>query len=123
MFACMSPWVKNNARTLKMKALRFIKLPDKIGCFDFRSVRINPDRLTKDENNTIRKGVDVQPKFCPNEGTHRSKLKKISINTAPETSKFCSGFLTDSWFLEAKTHAVRIPAQMATHTHSIVRQP
>ena len=94
-FACISPWVRNSARTLKMKVLRFIKRPDKMGCVVFRSVRINPVRLAKDAVSTIRKGVDVQPKFCPKEGTHRSKLKKIRIKTAPETSKFCSGFLTD----------------------------
>ena len=37
---------------------------------------------------TSRNGVDVQPKFCPKEGMHNNKLKKIRIKTAPDISKF-----------------------------------
>ena len=42
MLACISPWVRNRAITLRTKALRLIKLPERIGCLLFRSVRISP---------------------------------------------------------------------------------
>ena len=121
--ACINPCVRNRARTLKMKVLRFIKLPDKMGCVVFRSVRINPVRLAKDAISTIRNGVDVQPKFCPKDGMHRSKLKKSRIKMAPETSKFSSGLLTDTWFLEVTAQALKMLTQMVTHTHSMARHP
>ena len=96
MFACINPWVRNSASILRIKALRFTKLPDKIGWVLFRSARTSPTRLMHAKNSTIRNGVDVQPKFCPKEGTHSKRLKKIKIRTAPDTSKFFSGFFTES---------------------------
>ena len=96
MLACINPWVKNNASTLRMKTLRPIKLPDKIGCVAVPSVRINPAKLTRAAADTKRNGTDVQPKFCPKEGMHNSRLKKSRIKTAPDTSKFCSGVFVES---------------------------
>ena len=95
-FACISPCVRNNARTLRIKALRFMKLPDKIGRMLFRSARTSKTRLTIARTSTTRNGVDVQPKFCPKEGTQSKRLKKIRIKTAPDTSKFCSDFLVEA---------------------------
>ena len=93
MFACMSPWVKNRANTLKINALRLIKLPVRMGWELFLSARARPTRLTIARISTMRNGVDVHPKFCPKDGTHSSKLKKTKIKIAPDTSKFCKGFL------------------------------
>jgi hypothetical protein len=70
MLACRNPWVKNRASTLRIKALRPIKLPDKMGWADFRSVRTSPPRLTIARISTIINGMDVHPKFCPKEGIH-----------------------------------------------------
>ena len=95
MLACISPWVRNRARTLNIKALRLMKLPDRMGWWDFRSAKVSPARLTAAAINTIVKGRDVQPKFCPKEGMHSSRLKKIRIRTAPDISKFCGGFFVD----------------------------
>ena len=121
--ACINPWVRNSAITLKMKVLRFIKLLDKMGWVAFRSVRINPVKQAKDAISMIRNGVDIHPKFCPNEGTHNNKLKKIRIKTAPDKSKFCNIFLVDVWFREVRVHAIKMPLQKATHTHSMARHP
>ena len=117
MFACMSPWVKNRASTLKINALRLIKLPDRMGWELFLSARARPARLTIAEISTMRNGVDVQPKFCPKDGIHSSKLKKIRIKTAPDTSKFCSGFFMETSLREVRKQAAKIPVQIATHTH------
>ena len=95
MFACINPWVKNRASTLKIKAVRLMKLPDKMGWAVFLSARTSPARLTIVRTRTMRNGADVQPKFCPKEGTHSSRLKKNKINTAPDISKSCSGFVAD----------------------------
>ena len=86
--ACINPWVRNNAITLRIKAPRLIKLPDKMGWTLFLSARISPTRLTTARTSTIKNGEDVQPKFCPKEGTHRSRLKKTMTKMAPGISKF-----------------------------------
>ena len=75
-FACISPWVRNKARTLRIKALRCMKLPDRMGCAAFRSARISAVRLAAAATSTTRNGVDAQPKFCPKEGMHSKRLKK-----------------------------------------------
>ena len=72
-----------------------MKLPDKMGWADFLSARISPKRLTIERTSTTRNGADVQPKFCPKEGTHSSRLKKIKIKTAPDISKSCGGFVEE----------------------------
>ena len=74
--ACINPWVKNSANTLKIKALRLIKLPDKMGWLLFRSAETSAIRLMTERISTVRKGLEVHPKFCPNEGTHRSRLQE-----------------------------------------------
>ena len=66
----------------------WIKLPGRIGCTAFLSAALNPRRLMVAATSTPRNAFDVQPKFCPKEGTHSSKLKKIRIKTAPDISKF-----------------------------------
>ena len=88
MFACISPWVKNKTITGRTNSLRFIKLADRIGCEAFFSTRNNPIRLISDRRKTTKKLVDVQPKFCPKDGTHRSRLKKTITRIEPEISKF-----------------------------------
>ena len=87
MFACIRPWVKNKMITGSTNSLRFIKLADRIGCEVFFSTRNNPTRLISDSRRTIRKLVEVQPKFCPKDGTHRSRLKKMITRIAPGISK------------------------------------
>ena len=69
-----------------------MKLPDRMGCEVFLSALTSPNKLINERISTMRNGGDVQPKFCPKEGTHSSKLKKTRIKIAPDTSKFCSGF-------------------------------
>ena len=123
MFACMSPWVKNRARMLRIKALRPINLPERMGCALFLSASSRPKRLMIAAANTVRNGTDVQPKFCPKEGTHSSRLKKIRIKTAPGTSKFCGGLDLETCLREVKVQAAKMPAQIATHTHSMARLP
>ena len=76
-----------------------------------------------DNASTIKKGVDVQPKFCPKEGTHNSRLKKMRMRTAPAISKFCKGFFAETCFREKKKQPVKIVPQIAAHTHSMVRHP
>ena len=88
MLACISPWVRNRARTLRIKAPRFIKLPGRMGCTAFLSAVIKPAKLMMAAISTPRNALDVQPKFCPKEGTHSIRLKKIRTSTAPMPSKF-----------------------------------
>ena len=99
-----------------------MKRPDRIGWSAFRSVKIRPTKLTTPANRTTKNGADVQPKFCAKAGMHSSKLKKIRMRIAPDISKFCGIFRTDSSLREVRTQAARMPAQMATQTHSIALQ-
>ena len=75
---------------LRINVLRPIKLPERIGWALLRCERIRPIRLNIAKKKTIRNGLDVHPMFCPKEGTHKSRLKKITTKTAPVISKFCS---------------------------------
>ena len=72
-----------------------MKLPDKMGWSALRSARTRPARLAIAATKTNKKGAEVQPKFCPKEGTQSNRLKKTNIKTAPDISKFCGGFFTD----------------------------
>ena len=72
---------------------------------------------------TPKNAFDIQPKFCPKGGMHSTRLKKISTSTAPPPSKFCNGRLWESCFPIVNAQAIKVMVQMATHTHSIARQP
>ena len=77
---------------LRIKELRRIKLPSKMGWALLPSAKTSPVRLTIVRISTVMNGAEVQPKFCPKDGMHRSRLKKTRISAAPEISKFPSGF-------------------------------
>ena len=63
-------------------------LPGRIGCIAFLSTAIKPAKLMAAAIRTPRNAVDVQPKFCPKDGMHSIRLKKINTSTAPMPSKF-----------------------------------
>ena len=88
MFACIRPWVKNRIITGRINSLRFIKLADRIGMEALFSTRNNPQKLISARRRTTRKPTDVHPKFCPKEGTHKSRLKERTTRIDPEISKF-----------------------------------
>ena len=90
-FACINPWVKKRMITGMMKAFRAIKDPISIGFFAFFSVAISATKVISAKGSTSRNGVDVQPKFCQKDGTHRKRPKKTITKKAPTKSKFFNG--------------------------------
>ena len=88
MLACISPWVRNKARILRIKALRIINLPGRMGCIALLSATINTARLMTAAAITARNAFDVQPKFCPKEGIQSIRLKNMTTSAAPKPSKF-----------------------------------
>ena len=120
--ACIRPWVRKSARMLSTKAFRFRKPPGNMGFFAFLSARISPvsDRIAA--SSTPRKTVEPQPKFCPKEGMHSSRLKKISTKTAPGVSKLTRAFRSAGSGSPVNLQAKKTATQIATHTQIITCQ-
>ena len=91
MFACINPWVKKRIITGKRKAFRAINDPMRMGFFAFFSVITSTVKVISDRASISRNGADVQPKFCPKDGTHRKRPKKAITKKAPTRSKFFNG--------------------------------
>ena len=122
-FACISPWVKKRMITGRMKAFRAIKDPMRIGFFAFFSVTIRITKVISARVSTSWNGVDVQPKFCPKDGTQSRRLKKAITKKAPTRSKFFKGFLTKVCLGSVKKHSNKKTIHMIEEIHISDRQP
>ena len=121
--ACISPCVRNRAATDSKKALRAIKLPCKMGFSARFSAYISPNRETIAPISTPMKGAELQPKFCPKEGTHSTRLKNTSTSAPPRLSKPDSPLGEGTLCSLKNKQAANMAAHMPTHTHIITRQP
>ena len=121
-FACINPRVKKRMITGMMKAFRAIKDPMRIGFFAFFSVTTSNTKVISARVSTSRNGADAQPKFCPKEGTHSKRLKKVITKKAPTRSKFFIGFLTKSCLGSVKKHSKKNTIHIIDEIHISVRQ-
>ena len=94
----------------------------RIGFFAFFSIKKSIARVISDRTSTSRKGVDVQPKFCPKEGMHSKRPKKAMTKKAPARSKFFNGFRAKDSFGSVKTHSNKNTTHIAEDIHISVRQ-
>jgi len=79
--------------------------------------------VISDRVRTIRNGVDVQPKFCPKDGTQSKKLKNAITKKAPLKSKFFKGFLIKVCFGSVKKHSNKNITQTIEENHISALQP
>ena len=121
-FACINPWVKKRIITGMIKAFRAINDPMRIGFFAFFSVIASNTKVISARVNTSRNGADAQPKFCPKEGTHSKRLKKVITKKAPTRSKFLRGFLTKVCLGSVKKHGNKKMTHMIEEIHMSARQ-
>ena len=95
----------------------------RIGFFAFFSVTTRITKVISASISTSKNGVDVQPKFCPKDGTQSKRLKKIITKKAPTKSKFFKGFLTKACLGSVKKHSNKNTTHMIEENHISVRQP
>ena len=121
--ACINPCVKNRMITGRIKAFRAIKCPIRIGFFAFFSVITSAAKAISARVSTSRNRLDVQPKFCPKDGTHSKRLKKAMTKKEPMRSKSFSGFLTNACFGSVKKHSNKNRIHIIEEIHIRIRQP
>ena len=121
-FACINPWVKKRIITGMMKAFRAMNDPMRIGFCAFLSVITSTAKVIRARVSTIRNGADVQPKFCPKDGTHSKSPKKAITKKAPIRSKFFKGFLPKESFGSVKKHNNKNTTHIIEDIHISVRQ-
>ena len=122
MFACINPWVKKRIITGRMKAFRAIKEPMSIGFLAFFSVTTSTTKVISARVSASRNGVDVQPKFCPKDGTHSKRPKKTITKKAPIRSKFIKGLRAKDSFGSVKKHSDKNTTHTIEDIHISVRQ-
>ena len=121
-FACINPWVKKRIITGMMKAFRAINDPMRIGFGAFLSVITSTAKVISARESIIRNGVEVQPKFCPKDGTHSKRPKKAITKKAPIRSKFFKGLRTKDSLGSVKKHSEKNTAHTIEEIHISVRQ-
>ena len=107
----------------RINARRFIKLPRKIGFSAFFSTNKSIVKAIDVAIKIYKKATDVQPKFCPKDGTQSARLKKINTNIAPSQSKSVSDLRAVFLSLFNIRQAKNIITESNTHTHIIILQP
>ena len=122
MFACINPWVKKRTITGRIKAFRAINEPMRMGFAALFSVIISAAKVTSARVSTSRNDVDVQPKFCPKDGTHSKRPKKAITKKAPERSKFFKGLRSKESFGSVKKHSNKNTTHIIEDIHISVRQ-
>lgn len=122
-FACINPCVKKRIITGIIKAFLAKNDPMRIGFFAFFSVITRRIKAISDKANTTRNGVEVQPKFCPKDGTQSKRLKKAITKKAPLRSKLFKGFLIKLCFGNVKKHSNKNMIQIIEETHISVFHP
>ena len=124
MLACINPWVRNSARTLKIKAFRLRKLPGNMGCLAFRSTRNRPAREISAAIRTPMNAAEDHPKFCPKDGIHSARLKKSTTKRAPEVSNAVKVFFAAGvWLRQSTRHTRKTAAEIPVQIQIMVRQP
>ena len=94
----------------------------RIGFGAFLSVITSTAKVISARESIIRNGVEVQPKFCPKDGTHSKRPKKAITKKAPIRSKFFKGFLSKEFFGSVKIHNNKNTTHIIEDIHISVRQ-
>ena len=68
-------------------------------------------------------GMDVQPKFCPKDGTQSNRPNVAITKKAPIRSKFFIGFLTKVCLGSVKKHSKKNTTHIIEEIHISARQP
>ena len=108
--------------TGRIKAFRFIKEPKRMGLAARLSEKISPIRVKGVKTSMMKKAGEDQPRFCPKDGIHNTRLKKSMINIAPALSKALIFFVENEFLGCVKKHKARNVTDNAAQIHINIRQ-